>query len=157
MSRSAKSHWTSSSSQQVCLKGYWKVFAILQGVKESVWMDGWVSVRIRRTQGVSYNKSIVDPVQTRWGTIPLPSSFSSCSELGLSHRRRKGTKAYLLHQQSFKRSWRKIPPLIEKLAFSLITTIRKLRPYFQAHIINVLTDHPLKKATNKLEAVGRLI
>ena len=120
-------------------------------------MDGWVSVRIWRTQGVSYNKSLVDPVQTGWGTIPLPSSFSSCSELGLSHSKRKGTEACLLHQQSFKRSWRKIPPLIEKLAFSLITTIRKLRPYFQAHIINVLTDHPLKKATNKLEAVGRLI
>ena len=49
------------------------------------------------------------------------------------------------------------PPPIERLAFSLITAVRKLRPYFQAHIINVLTDHPLKKATNKLEAVGRLI
>ena len=48
-------------------------------------------------------------------------------------------------------------PQIEKLAFALITTSRKLRHYFQAHIINVMTDHPLKKATNKLEAAGRLI
>ena len=46
---------------------------------------------------------------------------------------------------------------IEKLAFALITASRKLRHYFQAHIINVMTDHPLKKAMNKLEAVGRLI
>ena len=43
---------------------------------------------------------------------------------------------------------------MEKLAFSLVTTVRKLRPYFQAHVINVLTDHPPKKAMNKLEAVG---
>ena len=48
-------------------------------------------------------------------------------------------------------------PQIEKLAFALITTSRKLRHYFQAHVINVMTDHPLKKAMNKLEAVGRLI
>ena len=45
-------------------------------------------------------------------------------------------------------------PQIEKLAFALITASRKLRHYFQAHIINVMTDHPLKKAMNKLEAVG---
>ena len=48
-------------------------------------------------------------------------------------------------------------PLIEKLAFALITASRKLMHYFQAHVINVITDHPLKKAMNKLEAVGRLI
>ena len=46
---------------------------------------------------------------------------------------------------------------MEKLVFSLVTATRKLRPYFQAHVINVLTDHPLKKAMNKLEAVGQLI
>ena len=46
---------------------------------------------------------------------------------------------------------------MEKLAFSLVTIARKLRPYFQAHVINVLTDHLLKKAMNKLEATGRLI
>ena len=48
-------------------------------------------------------------------------------------------------------------PLIEKLAFALITASRKLRHYFQVHVINVMTDHPLKKAMNKLEAAGRLI
>ena len=47
--------------------------------------------------------------------------------------------------------------LIEKLAFALITASRKLRHYFQAHVINVMTDHLLKKAMNKLEAAGRLI
>ena len=45
---------------------------------------------------------------------------------------------------------------MEELAFSLVTATRKLRPYFQAHVINILTDHPLKKVMNKLEANGRL-
>ena len=47
--------------------------------------------------------------------------------------------------------------MMEKLAFALVTASRKLRHYFQVHIINVLTSHPLKKAVNKLEATGRLI
>jgi hypothetical protein len=34
---------------------------------------------------------------------------------------------------------------IEKLAFTLITSARKLRPYFQSHAIQVLTEYPLKK------------
>ena len=48
-------------------------------------------------------------------------------------------------------------PLIEKLAFTLIIASRKLRHYFQTHVINVMTVHPLKKAMNRLEAAGRLI
>ena len=47
--------------------------------------------------------------------------------------------------------------MMEKLAFALVTASRKLRHYFQAHVINVLTDHPLKKAIKKLEAAGQLI
>ena len=46
---------------------------------------------------------------------------------------------------------------MEKLAFSLVTKARKLRPYFQAHVINDLIDHPLKKVMNKLKATRRLI
>ena len=38
-----------------------------------------------------------------------------------------------------------------------ITASRKLRHYFQAYVINIMTDHPLKKAMNKLEAMGWLI
>ena len=45
-------------------------------------------------------------------------------------------------------------PLIEKLAFTLIIASRKLRHYFQVHVINAMMDHPLKTAMNKLEAAG---
>ena len=46
---------------------------------------------------------------------------------------------------------------MEKLAFALVTAARKLRPYFQAHTIVLLTNHPLWKAMNKPDAAGRLI
>ena len=48
-------------------------------------------------------------------------------------------------------------PMMEKLAFALVTAFRKLRHYFQAHVNNVLIDHPLKKTMNKLEVAGQLI
>ena len=48
-------------------------------------------------------------------------------------------------------------PMMEKLAFVLITASKNLRHYFQAHVINVMIDHPLKNAMNKLEVAGRLI
>ena len=46
---------------------------------------------------------------------------------------------------------------MEKLAFALVMAFRKLRHHFQIYVINVLTDHPLKKAMNKLEVAERLI
>ena len=45
---------------------------------------------------------------------------------------------------------------MEKLAFALVTMARKLKSYFQAHTIIVLTDQPLKRAMSNPEAVGRM-
>ena len=45
---------------------------------------------------------------------------------------------------------------MEKLAFALVTAARKLKSYFQAHTMNVMTDKPLRRALSNLEAVGRL-
>ena len=45
---------------------------------------------------------------------------------------------------------------MEKLAFALVTVARKLKPYFQAHTIIVLTDQPLKRAMSSPEVAGRM-
>ena len=47
-------------------------------------------------------------------------------------------------------------PRMEKLALTLMIAARKLKPYFQAHVIIVLTDQPLKKAMSSPEAAGRM-
>ncbi|KAK8934874.1 hypothetical protein KSP39_PZI014681 [Platanthera zijinensis] len=47
-------------------------------------------------------------------------------------------------------------PILEKLAYALIVSARKLRPYFQAHTIRVVTDHPLRKIFEGVEHSGRL-
>ena len=45
---------------------------------------------------------------------------------------------------------------MEKFAFTLITVARKLKPYFQAHTIVVLTDKPLRIAMSSPETAGRM-
>ena len=48
-------------------------------------------------------------------------------------------------------------PRMEKIAFALLVTSRKLHFYFQAHPIVVMTDQPIRKAMNKIDAAGQLI
>ena len=76
--------------------------------------------------------------------------------LALVREERRAQKPVYYTSRALRGAKRRYPQ-IEKSAFALITASRKLRHYFQAHVINVMTDHPLKKAMNKLEATGRLI
>ena len=46
---------------------------------------------------------------------------------------------------------------MEKLILALVTTVRRLRPYFQAHPSEIPTKHPMKKILHKPETSGRLI
>ena len=41
--------------------------------------------------------------------------------------------------------------------FALIVASCKLRQYFQANPILVMTDQPIKKSMNRLEVVGRMV
>ncbi|KAM2481839.1 hypothetical protein PS1_005304 [Malus domestica] len=46
---------------------------------------------------------------------------------------------------------------IEKLALALVMSARKLRPYFQAHAIIVLTNHHLRQILQSPDTSGRMI
>ncbi|KAK8913989.1 hypothetical protein KSP39_PZI024103 [Platanthera zijinensis] len=48
-------------------------------------------------------------------------------------------------------------PAADKTALALVFSARKLRPYFQAHTIKVLTELPLRAILQKPEASGRLV
>jgi len=48
-------------------------------------------------------------------------------------------------------------PKVEKLAYCLLIASKKLRPYFQAHPIRVLTDQPLRQVLFRPETSGRLL
>ena len=48
-------------------------------------------------------------------------------------------------------------PRMEKLILALVTAARKLRPYFQAHTIEVSIEYPMKQVLHKPETSGRLM
>ncbi|XP_074357988.1 uncharacterized protein LOC141697479 [Apium graveolens] len=48
-------------------------------------------------------------------------------------------------------------PRLEKFAFALVTTSRKLRHYFQGREIRVVTNQPLRKIIHKPDILGRLV
>ena len=48
-------------------------------------------------------------------------------------------------------------PKMEKLILALVTAARKLRPYFQAHTIEVPIEYPMKQVLQKPETSGRLM
>ena len=45
---------------------------------------------------------------------------------------------------------------IEKLALALVVAAKKLKPYFQAHVILVPTSHPFRQVLQNLDISGRL-
>ena len=45
---------------------------------------------------------------------------------------------------------------MEKLTFALVTIAWKLKPYFQAHIVVILTDKPLRRVMSNLKATERM-
>ena len=109
-----------------------------------------------RVEDLSRYGSVAESVRDGRGIVFIPGSDPACRKLHIDKRGRKSTKTIVLYSRALRGAEGRYP-LIEKLAFALITASRKLRHYFQAHVINVMTDHPLKKAMNKLEAAGRLI
>ena len=46
---------------------------------------------------------------------------------------------------------------MEKLVLALVTTARRLRPYFNAHTIEIPTEHPIKKILHKPETSRRMV
>ena len=44
--------------------------------------------------------------------------------------------------------------LIEKMALAVVIAARKLRPYFDCHPIEVLTNQPLEKAVQRMDTSG---
>ncbi|KAF8049212.1 hypothetical protein N665_2275s0001 [Sinapis alba] len=47
-------------------------------------------------------------------------------------------------------------PTLEKMALAVITTARKLRPYFMSHSIEILTNQPLRTVMQNTNHLGRL-
>lgn len=83
--------------------------------------------------------------------------YLAVSEIGVSGvlvREEQGTQfpIYYVSQTLGEKETRY--PHLEKLALALISASRKLKPYFQCHLIHVVTTYPLRSILHKPELSG---
>ncbi|GER34798.1 pol polyprotein [Striga asiatica] len=87
--------------------------------------------------------------------IYLPVGHEAISSVLIKEEQRQQKPIYYASQilQGTKRQYSDV----EKAAFALISTTRKLRPYFLAHKVMAQTNYPLKNTLGRGSASGRMV
>ena len=98
---------------------------------------------------------LVSPSKGELLTLYLPVSDFSTSAALVRERDRAQQPVYYC-SRALRRAEERYPNM-EKLVLALVTTTRRLRPYFQAHTIEIPTEHPMKQILHKPETSGRLV
>ena len=104
---------------------------------------------------LSFPPILVSPVQGELLTLYLVVSDFSTRAVLVRYKERV---QHLVHYCSRAlRGAEERYPRMEKLILALVTAARKLRPYFQAHTIEVPTEYPMKQVLHKPETSRRLM
>ena len=98
---------------------------------------------------------LVSPSEGELLTLYLAVSDFSTSAVLVKERDRIQQSVYYCSQAL--RGAEERYPKMEKLILALVTTARRLRPYFQAHTIEIPTEHSMKQILHKPETSGKLI
>ena len=98
---------------------------------------------------------LVSPIEGELLTLYLAVSDFSTSTVLVRDKERVQHPVYYCSRAL--RGAKERYPRMEKLIFALVTAARKLRPYFQAHTIEVPTEYPMKQGLHKPETSGRLM
>ena len=98
---------------------------------------------------------LVSPVEGELLTLYLAVSDFSTSAVLVRDKERVQRPVYYCSRAL--RGAEERYPRMEKLILALVTAARKLRPYFQAHTIEVPTEYPMKQVLHKPETSGRLM
>ena len=85
---------------------------------------------------------------------PLASLICFCERI-LGKKRKESNTRYYTSKDLVDAETRY--PTVEKWVLALVTTVRKLRPYFQEHPIIVMTDQPLRQTLLKPYLLGHLV
>ena len=98
---------------------------------------------------------LVSPVEGELLTLYLAVSDFSTSVVLVRDKERVQHPVYYC-SRALRRAEERYPRM-EKLILALVTSARKLRPYFQAHTIEVPTEYPMKQVLHRPETSGRLM
>ena len=98
---------------------------------------------------------LVSPIEGELLTLYLAVSDFSTSAVLVRDKERVQHPVYYCSRAL--RGAEETYPKMEKLILALVTAARKLRPYFQAHTIEVPTEYLMKQVLHKPEVSGRLM
>ena len=101
-----------------------------------------MSVSIRRTESISFFLPLLRPSKLGEELFLYLAVSPAAISTALVREEDKVRKPVYYISRALRDAEERYPPL-EKLAFTLVTATRKLKPYFKAHIVIVLTDKPL--------------
>ncbi|KAL0445161.1 UNVERIFIED_CONTAM: hypothetical protein Slati_2238800 [Sesamum latifolium] len=85
----------------------------------------------------------------------LSATLQAVSSVLIREEKGKQLPIYYVHKVINGAEGRYTP--LEKMALALVTTARRLHPYFLSHPIGVKTNTPLKQTLGKLDTSGRLV
>ena len=108
---------------------------------------------VRKSKVVSFVSSITQSIQARGRALSILSRLASHCQCGFGKRRRWIAKTHLLYKPRVSGSRRKVSP-DGKAGVCIGDRGAKIKLYFQAHTIVVLTDKPLRRAISSPETVG---
>ncbi|KAK3007246.1 hypothetical protein RJ639_016077 [Escallonia herrerae] len=124
--------------------------------KQKICLDGRVSDLVRRTQNLLELSALLSK--------PFPGEdlflYLSVTEVAVSAvlvREGDRVQKPIYYVSKVLQDVEIRYPMINRIALALITSARRLRPYFQSHSIIVLMDQPLRKVLLSPEASGRLV
>ena len=94
---------------------------------------------------------LVSPIEGELLTLYLAVSDFSTSAVLVRDRDRDRVQHPVYYYSRALRGAEERYPRMEKLILALVTAARKLRPYFQAHTIEVPIEYPMKQVLHKPE------
>ncbi|XP_010424375.1 PREDICTED: uncharacterized protein LOC104709463 [Camelina sativa] len=139
-----------SRSTDKCLPFY----QLLRGNKRFEWDKKCESAFRELKEYLSSPPVLAKPEQGE--TLYLYIAISSSAVSGVLVREDRGEQHPIFYMSKTIDGSELRYPTLEKLAYAVIISARKLRPYFQSHTVEVLTNQPLRTILHSLSQSGRL-
>ena len=118
-------------------------------------MDGQVSAGIQGSKGLPLFPTTAESFTTEEVLFLYLVVSSTVVSTALVREEDKVQKPVYYVNRALRGAEERYPPM-ENHAFALVTAARKLKPYFQAHTVIVLTNKPLWRAMSSPEAARKL-
>ncbi|XP_048622631.1 uncharacterized protein LOC125591812 [Brassica napus] len=139
-----------SRSTDKCLPFY----DMLKGNKKFGWSEEYEKAFQQQKHYLATPHVLAKPVEGE--PLFLYIAVSTTAVSGVLIREERGEKKPIFYISKTLLDAETRYPLMEKLAFAVVTSARKLRPYFQSHTIIILTTFPLRTILHSPSQSGRL-